>query len=422
MADTEKSIHKALDASIQKALASSDIAERIRQLSAASEEARRHNLHSQLQQINKLIKLYRSVPSLSAYVGQEAIKGDLQKRIDMAKRQSRPLPHLLLCGPPEMGKITLAKAVAVEIGRNVMLVAASSIERYGDLGALVTNLEEGDLLLIEDVDQINELVLKALVEVLEDFQIEILIGKGSSTRMLRLDLKKFTVVGTTSRPSQVDKRLRRWMIAYNFSTYTADEIVQILQFIGERENLVIETDAAHALADHSGGSPGNARVMVKRVRDYLDPKAKTHVTLDLAQQALLSFGYLGKPSASIDLASKVQDMNALEFEEFVANLFREMGYAVETTAKSGDHGIDIFLRKDDQLIAVQCKRWDAPVGEPVIRDFLGSLTGAGANSGYVITSSTFTSSAYSFAQDKAIKLIDLDALMDLVTQHKAAVG
>ena len=110
-----------------------------------------------------------------------------------------------------------------------------------------------------------------------------------------------------------------------------------------------------------------------------------------------------------------------EFEEFVADLFREMGYAVETTVRSGDHGIDLFLRKDDQLIAVQCKHWDAPVGEPVIRDFLGSLAGAGANSGYVITTGSFTSSAYSFAQDTAIKLIDLDALMDLVTQRKADV-
>lgn len=381
--------------------------------------------------------LYRVNPSLSAYVGQEAIKRDLLNRIEAARQRLQSLPHVLLCGPREMGKSTLGNALAIEMGRNVLSTAAADIKLPGglvalitnlaaadikfpgDLAALITNLEDGNLLIVQDIEHLNEISLEALIQAVGDFQMNLLIGKGSSARKILLDLKRFTLVGTTSRASQVDKRLRRWMVVYNFSPYSVDEIAQIIGLIAKRESLTIDSEAAYALAEHCAGCPGNARVMLKRMLDHLDPKQPGQVTLNLVQEALLSFGYLGKLLISTDLASKVQDMNALEFEEFVADLFREMGYAVETTSKSGDHGIDLFIRKGEQLIGVQCKHWDAAVGEPVIRDFLGSLTGAGANSGYVVTSGTFTSSAYSFAQGKDVKLIDLDALVDLVNQHKA---
>src|SRR5262249_27688684 len=105
--------------------------------------------------------------------------------------------------------------------------------------------------------------------------------------------------------------------------------------------------------------------------------------------------------------------SGLQFEEFVADLFRRKGYAVEITQGSGDHGIDLLMRKDQQVVAVQCKRWNAPVGESVVRDFLGSIMGVAASLGYIVASSTFTSKAYSFAQEKPIKLIDLDALLEL---------
>lgn len=203
---------------------------------------------------------------------------------------------------------------------------------------------------------------------------------------------------------------------YDFAPYSREELGQIVRLLAKQQGLAMDIDAAELLADYCGESPGDARVMVKRLQDFVSTGATDHVTINVMQEALASFGYLDKTSKSVDLAQKLRKMEALEFEEFVADLFRKKGYAVEITQGSGDHGIDLLMRKDNQLIAVQCKRWNTPVGEPVVRDFLGSLMGIGAKVGYVIAASTFTSKALSFVQDKPIKLIDLDALIDLVTQ------
>jgi len=141
------------------------------------------------------------------------------------------------------------------------------------------------------------------------------------------------------------------------------------------------------------------------------------VTVDVAREALMLFRYLEPSLPSIDLATKLRSMTGPAFEEYVADIFRNMGYVVATTQSSGDHGIDLFARKGHQLVVVQCKRWAAPVGEPVVRDFFGSLTDAGAHLGYVVATSYFTAQARAFAQDKPIQLIDLDSLLDLSTHH-----
>jgi HJR/Mrr/RecB family endonuclease len=202
------------------------------------------------------------------------------------------------------------------------------------------------------------------------------------------------------------------MIRFDFTPYSVQEIGEIVKSIG---NLTFDPEAATLLAQHCEGSPGNARVMVKRLRNYVSDYATDHVTVDLAKEALVSFGYIGKPSARTDLASNVCSMTAVAFKEFAVSLFREMGYAVEIAPGTSDDGIDLFLRKNNQFIAVQCKRWSAPVGEPVVRDFYSALMSSGAQSGYVVTTSTFTSHAYSFAEGKPIQLVDLEALVDLAT-------
>ena len=204
------------------------------------------------------------------------------------------------------------------------------------------------------------------------------------------------------------------MIAYDFAPYRVHEIGQILQLISQQEKISVEPEAAGLLAEYCEGSPGNARVLMKRLLEYTRTNETEPVSLNLAREALVSFGYLGTSATSLDLANKLCAMNPLDFEEFVARLFREMGYAAQTTSISGDHGVDLLMRKANQLVVVKCKRWNAPVGEPVLRDFYGSLMSAGAQSGYVVTTGTFTSQAYSFVQDKRIQLVDLDALINLV--------
>jgi Holliday junction resolvasome RuvABC ATP-dependent DNA helicase subunit len=352
-------------------------------------------------------------PRFDEYVGQEEIKKDVLLRIEAALHHSRPLPHLLLSGPPEMGKATLAYMIAREMKVNINRTYGPAVEELADLTRLLTELEERDFLLIEQVESIKEPALEALMAAIEDFTLELPADQEPQARSRKLPLKRFTLIVTTSKPWQVDQRLRRWMIRFDFTPYSAQEIAEIVKSIG---NLTFDPEAATLLAQHCEGIPGNARVMVKRLRNYLND-ATDHVTVDLAKEALASFGYIGKPSTRTDLATNVCSMTAVAFKEFTVSLFREMGYTVEITPGTTDNGIDLLLRKNNQLIAVQCKRWSPPVEEPVVRDFYSALMSSGAQSGYVITTSTFTSHAYSFAQGKPIQLVDLEALIDLATRR-----
>ena len=353
-------------------------------------------------------------PRFDEYVGQEEIKKDVLLRIEAALHHSRPLPHLLLSGPPEMGKATLAHMIAREMKVNINRTYGPVVGEPVDLTRLLTELAERDFFLIEQIESIKEPALEALMAAVEDFTLELPTEQETKARSLKLPLKRFTLIGTTSRPWEVDKRLRRWMIRFDFMPYSVQEISEIVKSMG---NLTFDPEAATLLAQHCEGIPGNARVMVKRLRNYINDYDTDHVTVDLAKEALVSFGYIGKPSTGTDLASNVCSMTAIAFKEFTANLFREMGYAVEITPGTGDNGIDLLLRKSNQLIAVQCKSVSAPVGEPVVRDFYSALMSSGAQSGYLVTTSTFTSHAYSFAEGKRIQLVDLEALMDLATRR-----
>jgi len=320
----------------------------------------------------------------------------------------------LLSGPPEMGKATLAYMIAREMKVNINRTYGPVVGEPAALARLLTELEERDFFLIEQIESLKEPALEALMAAIEDFTLEPLTDQEPKARSLKLPLKRFTLVGTTSKPWQVDKRLRRWMIRFDFAPYSVQEIGEIVKLIG---NLTFDPEAATLLAQHCEGNPGNARVMVKRLRNYVNDYATDHVTVDLAREALVSFGYIGKPSTRTDLASSVCSMTAVAFKEFTVSLFREMGYTVEITPETSDNGIDLLLRKNNQLIAVQCKRWNTPIREPIIRDFYSALMSSGAQSGYIVTTSTFTSHAYSFAEGKPIQLVDLEALIDLATRR-----
>jgi Holliday junction resolvasome RuvABC ATP-dependent DNA helicase subunit len=346
------------------------------------------------------------------YVGQEEISKDVLPRIEAAVHHSRPFPHFLLSGPPEMGKATLAHMIAREMKVKIIRAHEAVVVEPVDLIPLLTNLEERDFFLIERIESLNEPALEALMAAIDDLTLELTTDQKPNRRNLKLPLKRFTLVGTTSKPWQVDKRLRRWMIRYDFTPYSVQEISEIVKLIGD---LTFDPEAAILLAEHCEGIPGDARVMVKRLGDYVSDYATDHVSVDLAKEALISFGYMGKPSTRTDLVTKVCGMTAVTFKEFTVSLFREMGYTVEITPGTSDNGIDLLLRKNNQLIGVQCKRSNTPIREAVIRDFHGALISSGAQSGYVITTSTFTSHAYSFAEGKPIQLVDLEALLDLAT-------
>ena len=216
-----------------------------------------------------------SIPHFDKYIGQEEIKKDVLPRVEAAIRHSRPLPHLLLSGPPEMGKATLAYMIAREMKVNINRTYGPVVGEPAALARLLTELEERDFFLIEQIESLKEPALEALMAAIEDFTLEPLTDQKPKARSLKLPLKRFTLVGTTSKPWQVDKRLRRWMIRFDFTPYSVQEIGEIVKSIG---NLTFDPEAATLLAQHCEGSPGNARVMVKRLRNYVNDYATDHVT------------------------------------------------------------------------------------------------------------------------------------------------
>jgi Holliday junction resolvasome RuvABC ATP-dependent DNA helicase subunit len=346
---------------------------------------------------------------LDDYIGQKEIRQNLLPRIEAAVRHSRPLPHLLLSGPLEMGKATLAQALAGEMQVKIQRSYGPYSGESADVAQALTELGERDLFLIEQIESIKGPALETLLAAVDDFTLELITEREA--RPPSLPLKRFTLVGTTSKPWEVDKRLRRWMIRFDFAPYSAQEIGEMIKSAG---NLTLDPEAATLLARYCEGTPGNAKVIARRLRDYMNDydHATDHVNVDLAREALVSLGYMAKTSTA-DLASSLSSMTATAFEEFILNLFGELGYRVEKTLGTGDDGIDLLLRKNNQSIAVQCQPWDAPIGEPTVQNFHAALMGTAAQSGYLVTTGTFTSRAYSFAQGKPIQLLDLEALTDL---------
>src|SRR5262249_55542819 len=171
------------------------------------------------------------IPRLDNYVGQEEIKKDVLSRVEAAVHHSRPFPHFLLSGPPEMGKATLAHMIAREMKVKIMRAKGSVIGELADLTPLLTNLAERDFFLIEHIESLTESALEALMTAIEDFTLEMTTDQEPKGRHLKLPLKRFTLVGTTAKPWQVDKRLRRWMIRYDFTAYSEQEISEMVKLI-----------------------------------------------------------------------------------------------------------------------------------------------------------------------------------------------
>jgi len=164
-----------------------------------------------------------------------------------------------------MGKATLAHTIALELGVSIRSTSGPALERPGDLAPIIADLHPGDVLLIEQIESLREPVLNVLLEAVEGFTFSLVIGQGESMRVLHLDLPRFTLIGTTSKPSLVDKRLRRWLFVYDFAPYSLDHIGEVMQLLAQQENRSVNADAAHLLARYCDGSIGNARVLIKRV-------------------------------------------------------------------------------------------------------------------------------------------------------------
>ena len=232
------------------------------------------------------------VKRLWNFYGQESILNDLLPRIEIARRRARPLEHLLLCGPQEMGKVTLAQNIARIMGVNTRVARGDTIGRTGDLVAMIANLKDQDILLIEDIDLLGRAIVEVLIDALDDYHLEFVVGKGSSVRNLQLTLPHFTLVGTTSNPSSVDRKLyRRFVIAYEFSPYKFIEIEHIVVYVCRNIFKVpLEFEALRLLASQCNGRASDAISLIKKIFTYGDVTANEGLTLSAVQDGLSKYG------------------------------------------------------------------------------------------------------------------------------------
>lgn len=230
------------------------------------------------------------------FCGQERVKQALHVALTAAKKRKEPLEHILLYGPPGLGKTTLAYLIAKEMGVNIRVTSGPAIERSGDLASILTNLEPGDVLFVDEIHRLNKVVEETLYPAMEDFALDIIIGKGPSARTLRLDLPKFTIIGATTRIGLMSAPLRdRFGIIQRLNFYPPEELEKIITAAAKKLNIALSKETHTELAKRARGTPRIGLKLLKRARDFAQVKGKEDIDSDVLEEAfsLLEIDHMG---------------------------------------------------------------------------------------------------------------------------------